>query len=128
MKQLNPHARGKVYHKDLPFIKANKILLTDPALIERLKHIAKPYRGSETLEYKVEQAFDGEAVYVDLEMFALVMLNEVSHLRQQIGLVAEGSFRATGGSFNVRATPPYITPHGPVTSGSVTINNFVVKR
>jgi len=128
MRQLNPHDKGKIYHRDLPFIKGNKVLLSDPALIKRLEHIAKPYRGSETLEYNVDEPYPGEAVYVDFEMFALIMLNEVSHLRQQIGVLAEGAYRATAGNFDVRLTPPFVTPYGVVEDETVTLGNFVVKR
>lgn len=130
MSKLNPFRDlGRVPHQDLPMIRGNKVLLSDPVLIERLRHIAKPYSGGHTLNHEVDADNDRIPVYVDLEMFALLMMNEVIHLRQQIGLVCEGAYKATQGQFRVWPEPKHSTPNGRKEDGSaVYIEDFVAKR
>jgi hypothetical protein len=130
MSKLDPFRDlGKVRHNDLPMIKGQKILLSDPLLLERLKHVAKPYGGGHTLSYDTVADNDKVPVYVDLEMFARIMLNEVLHLRQQIGLVCEGAYKSTQGQFRVFPEAPHTTPNGRKEDDSpVYIEDFVAER
>lgn len=128
--KLNPFRDlGKVRHEDLPMIKGSKILLSDPVLLEKLKHVARPYGGGHQLLYNQIPSNDRIPVYVDLEMFAMLMMNEVLHLRQQIGLVCEGAYKSTQGQFRVTPEAPHSIPGGRKPDDQpVYIEDFAVKR
>ena len=95
----NPYNSQKHSAQELPFIRGSKILL-DPALVEKMRHIAKPWDGGETLNYEREPV-NNEEGYVDVNLMFMALLNEVIHLRKQIGLVCEGAYIATNGNFRV---------------------------
>ena len=125
IRKPNPFDSRKIDQRDLPMIKANKVLITDPNLRERLKHISKPFRGGETLEYGVQYPNADEDLYVDLEMLTLTLLNEVLHLRQQIGLVCEGAYKSTHGMFYVDPRKPNMRVDGSTTEDPVYIEDYV---
>ena len=109
-RQSTPFNATTIETQELPFTRAGKVLVTDPALIKRLEHIARPYRGGETLVKNPDRIHPGEPIYIDLETFCEVLLNEVVHLRHQIGLVCKGAYEATGGGFKVNIDPPHGVP------------------
>ena len=45
IRKPNPFDSAKIDQREIPMIKGKKVLLSDPVLLERLKHIAQPYRG-----------------------------------------------------------------------------------
>lgn len=111
--------------KQLPFIRAQRVLLRDPALIERLKHISRPYRGGEALD-RASTPEQNEPQYVDLEMMVMVLLNEVQYLREQIGLVCSATHEATGGQFRIQPNPPYRALSGIIKDRRPAITDFIV--
>lgn len=128
IRKPNPFLSGKVDQKDIPYIKANRVLITDSNLRERLKHISRPYRGGDTLSYEVQYPNADEDLYVDLEMLTLTLLNEVLHLRQQIGLVCEASFKATNGSFHIDPKTPNLKRDGTTTDKPVYIEDYIATK
>jgi hypothetical protein len=109
-KKPNPFNDRKVEQRDLPRTPGNKVLFSDPLIVDKLKHIAKPYRGGDTLEYNPLQVLADEELYVDADMVVLTLLNEVLHLRQQIGLVCKAAHEATNGMFMVNIDAPHKLP------------------
>jgi hypothetical protein len=95
----NPYESQKHSAQELPFIRGSKVLL-DPALVEQMKHICKPWDGGQTLNFERSPVNDEEG-YVDVNLMFMALLNEVIHLRKQIGLVCEGAYIATNGHFHV---------------------------
>jgi len=128
IRKPTPFNSKRIDQKDLPMIKGSKVLISDPAVRERLKHVAKPYRGGETLEYGVQYPNADEDLYVDLEVLAMTLLNEVIHLRQQIGLVCESTYKATNGMFYIDPTAPHLKQDGSTTEGPVYIEDYVAKK
>jgi hypothetical protein len=112
---------------DLPYIRGSRVLIKDPKNIERLSHIAKPFRGGDTIDYKAQEKHINEPVYVDLEMLCNVLLDEVVHLRTQIGLICDGAFTATGQQFRIVPDKDvYITHAGHVEGATPRIEHYVV--
>lgn len=95
----NPYNSAKHNAQELPFIRGSKVLLA-PEVVAKMKHIAKPWRGDQTLAYD-ENLLGHDEPYVDVNLMFLALLNEVIHLRKQIGLVCEGTYLATNGNFHV---------------------------
>jgi|13_taG_2_1085334.scaffolds.fasta_scaffold16332_1 hypothetical protein len=128
IRKPNPFDTAKIDQRDIPLIKASKVLLSDPNILEKLKHVSKPYRGGQTLEYGVQYPNADEDLYVDLEMLTLTLLNEVIHLRQQIGLVCESSYKATNGMFYIDPRAPHLKQDGSTTDEPVYIEDYIAIR
>ena len=117
----------KMNDLELPFIRGNRILIKDERLIARLQHVARPFRGGETLDYSDQPKHENEPCYVDLEMLCSVLLNEVVHLREQIGLVCEGAYLSSGRSFKVHVGDKHETAHGAIEGRNPRIEDFTTK-
>lgn len=127
-RHINPFTDTKpTSDKQLPFIRGSRVLLQDPALIARLQHISRPFRGGEALD-RQNTPEPNEPTYVDMEMMIMVLLNEVAHLREQIGLVCCAAHQATGGQFRVNPKPPFRSPTALIKDRRPVIEDYIVLK
>ena len=58
----------------------------------------------------------------------MTLLNEVIHLRQQIGLVCESTHKATNGAFFIDPRAPHLKRDGSTTDDPVYIEDYVALK
>ena len=78
----NPYSYKRIKERDLPFLKASRVLVDDLSIHKILNNKGFPRRGDRLV--KTESLPEGELGYIDLESLIAVCLLEIGKLQHRV--------------------------------------------